>query len=113
MLYNCLLDPDASHNLIPKVVMEAIGLNITEPYHDLYSFNSKVSKCLGVINDLVASLTQLPMKRILMDIVVADIPPKFGLLLSRSWTKNLGGTLQMDLSYTTILIFGGEQRILH
>lgn len=43
-----------------------------------------------------------------MDIIVADIPPHFGMLLSRSWFKKLGGTLQMDLSYATIHVFGGE-----
>ena len=48
-----------------------------------------------------------------MDIVVADIPPKFGLLLSRSWSKRMGGTLQMDLTYTTIPIFGGETKRLY
>ena len=44
----------------------------------------------------------------MMDIVVADIPPKFGLLLSRSWSKRMGGTLQMDLIYATIPMFGGQ-----
>ena len=48
-----------------------------------------------------------------MDIVVADIPPNFCLLLSRSWIKRLGGTLQMDLTYATIQIFwGGDQEDL-
>ena len=47
-----------------------------------------------------------------MDVVVADIEPKFGMLLSRSWAKRAGGTFQMDLSYATIPIFGGEQRRL-
>ena len=48
-----------------------------------------------------------------MDIVVADIPPKFGLLLSCSWSKILGGTLQMDLTYATIPMFGGENKRLY
>jgi hypothetical protein len=48
-----------------------------------------------------------------MDIVVADVPPKFGMFLSRSWIKRLGGNLQMDLSYATILVFGGEHRRLY
>ena len=48
-----------------------------------------------------------------MDIVVAEVSPKFGMLLSRSWIKKLGGTLQMDLTYATILVFGGEQRRLY
>jgi hypothetical protein len=50
------------------------------------------------------------MKSVVMDIVVADVPPKFGMLLSRSWIKRLGGTLQMDLTYATIPVFGGEHR---
>ena len=49
----------------------------------------------------------------MMDIVVADIPPKFGLLLSQSWRKSLGGTLQMDLTYATIPMFGGETKRLY
>ena len=70
-------------------------------------------KCLGLIKDLVINLSQLPSKSIVMDIVVADIPPKFGLLLSRSWSKSLGGTLQMDLTYATIPMFGGETKRLY
>ena len=49
----------------------------------------------------------------MMDIVVTNIPPKFGLLLSQSWSKRLGGTLQMDLTYATIPMFGGETKRLY
>jgi hypothetical protein len=103
VLHNCLMDSGASHNLMPKIVMEELGLEVTKTYHDLYSFDSRKVKCLGVIKDLVVSLFQLPMKSVVMDIIVVDVPPKFGMLLSRSWIKRLGGTLQMDLSYATIL----------
>jgi ribonuclease HI len=61
----------------------------------------------------VVSLFQLPMKSVVMDIVVADVPPKFGMMLSSSWIKRLGGTLQMDLTYATIPVFGGEHRRLY
>jgi hypothetical protein len=47
------------------------------------------------------------MKSVVMDIVVADVPPKFGMLLSRSWIKRLGGTLHMDP------VFGVEHRRLY
>jgi hypothetical protein len=53
------------------------------------------------------------MKSVVMDIVVVDVPPKFGMLLSRSWIKILGGILQMDLTYDTILVFRGEHRRLY
>jgi ribonuclease HI len=113
VLHNCLLDSGASHNLMPKSVMDELGLEITKTYHDLYSFDSRKAKCLGVIKDIVVTLFQLPMKSILMDVVVVDVPPKFGMLLSRSCIKRRGGTLQMDLSYATISVFGGEHRRLY
>ena len=56
LLHNCLLDSGASHNLMPKVVMEALGLSVTRPYHDLFSFDSRAVQCLGV-KDLVVNLT--------------------------------------------------------
>jgi hypothetical protein len=113
VLHNFLMDSGASHNLMPKTVMEELGLEVTRAYHDLYSFDSRKVQCLGVIKDLVVTLFQLPMKSVVMDIVVADVPPKFGMLLSRSWIKILGGTLQMDLTYATIPVFGGEHRRLY
>ena len=112
ILENFFLDTGASQNLMPKVVMDDLGLNITKSYHDLFSFNSRKVKCLGVIKDLAITLSQLPMKSMMMDIAVAYVPPKFGMLLSRGWIKRLGGTLQNDLPYATVLVFGGECRIL-
>ena len=107
------MDFGASHNVMPKVVMEELGLDITRPYHDLYSFDSKKVKCLGVMKDVVVTLSQLPMKSVVLDVIMADIPPKFVILRSRYWAKKLDGTLQMDLSYATIPVFGGEQRRLY
>jgi hypothetical protein len=107
ILHNYLLESRALHNIIPKALMDELGLDITKPYHDLFSFDSRKVRCLGLIKDLVINLAQLPMRSMVMDVVVADIPPKFGLLLSCSWSKRLGGTLQMDLSYATVPVFGG------
>ena len=98
-----MLDSGASHNLMPKVVMESLGLEITKPYKDLYSFDSSRVKCLGLIKDLCVNLSQIPAKSLVMDIVVADIPPKYGMLLSRSWGAKLQGSLQMDMSYAPSL----------
>jgi hypothetical protein len=110
-LHNAMLDSGTSHNLMPKVVMDELGLDITRPYKDLFSFDSRKVKCLGLIKYLVVSLSQIPSKNLVMDVVVADIPPKFGMLLSRSWAAKLKGTLQMDMSYATIPVFGQERRL--
>ena len=45
-----------------------------------------------------------------MDIVVADVPPKYGMLLSRSWGAKLQGTMQMDMTYANILVFNQTRR---
>jgi hypothetical protein len=84
LLHNCMLDSRASHNVLPKDVMDRIGLEITRPYGDFYYFDSRKVKCVGMINDLVVNLAQIPAKNVLMDVVVADIPLKYGMLLSRS-----------------------------
>ena len=105
ILHNTMLESGASHNLMPKVVMERLGLEITKPYKDLYSFDSSRVKCLGLIKDLCVNLTQVPAKNLVMDIVVADIPPKYGMILSRSWGAKLQGNLQLDMYYATIPVF--------
>jgi hypothetical protein len=90
--------------------MDQLGMDITRPYKDLFSFNSRKVKFLCLIKDLVVSLAQITSKNMVMDVVVADIPPKFGMLLSRSWATKLKGTLQMDMSYATIPAFGQNRR---
>jgi hypothetical protein len=93
LLHNYMLDSGASHDVMPKSIMEKLGLKITRPYGDLYSFDLRKVKCICMIKDLVVNLAQIPTKIILMDVVVIDIPPKYGMLLSRSWGAKLGGSL--------------------
>ena len=93
LMHNCMLDSGASHNFMPLSVMEQLGLEITRPYKYLYSFDSKRVKCLGMIKDLVVNFAQISMKSVVKDIVVADIHPHFGILLSRSWGSKVGGPI--------------------
>ena len=43
-----------------------------------------------------------------MDVVVAEIPPKFGMLLSIYCAWKLKWTLKIDMTYATIPLFGGN-----
>jgi len=103
-----MLDSGASHNLMPKVIMDQLQLEVTRTYHDLYTFDCKKVPCLGIIKDLVVTLAQILVKRVVLEIVVTDMPPKFGMLLSSSCCAKLGGSLQMDMSYVTIPVYRGE-----
>jgi hypothetical protein len=43
-----------------------------------------------------------------MDVVVVDVLAKYGMLLSRYWGAKLGGSLQLNMTYAMIPIFGGH-----
>ena len=66
-----------------------------------------------MIKYLVVNLAQIPAKSVVMDIVVADIPARFGMLLSRSWGTKIGGSIKLDLTYATVPVFGGQERRLY
>jgi hypothetical protein len=113
VLHNCLMDLGASHNLMPKIVIEELRLKITKTYHALYSFDSRKVQCLGVIKYLVVTLSPLPMKSVVMDIVVANVPPKFGMLLSRSWIKITWRNLANGPHICHHFVFWGEHTRLY
>ena len=60
---------------------------------------------------MVFGLIQVSAKIVFMDIVVVDIPPKFGMLLSRSCAAKFKVTMQMDMTYATIHVFGEKRRL--
>lgn len=62
VLHDAMFDSGASHNLMPKAVMEKINLDVTRPYKDLFSLDSIQVKCLGLIKELCVSLVQYPNK---------------------------------------------------
>ena len=79
--------------MMPKRIMDQLGLDVTRPYKDIFSFDSNKVKFLVLIKDLVISLSQILAKTLVMDVVVADIPSNFGMLLSRIWVAKLKGAL--------------------
>ena len=99
-----MLDSGSSHNLIPGSIMDQLGLDVTRRCKDIFSFNSNKGKLLGLIKDLVISLSQIPAKTLVMDVVMADTPPNFGMLLSRYWAAKIKGALEM--SFSNIPVFG-------
>ena len=40
-LHNDMFDSSTSHNLMPKIIMDILGLDITRPYKYMYSFDSR------------------------------------------------------------------------
>jgi len=93
-----------------KVVMEKFGLDITMPYYNLYYFDARKVKCDGLIKDIVATLTQLDVNSIMMDVVLANVPANYGMILSRTWPCKFQVTMWMDMNSSTIPVSGGENQ---
>jgi hypothetical protein len=102
ILHNCMLDSGATSNVMTKKVMEQLNLRISRPYHNIFSMDSRTIEVHGLIKGLQVHLAAFPDIVIEMDIVVVDVLDTWGMLLRRKITIDLGGSLQMDLTYATI-----------
>jgi hypothetical protein len=102
ILHNCMLDSGATSNVMTKKVMEQLNLRISRPYHNICAMDSRTIEVHGLIKGLQVHLAAFPDIMIEMDIVVIDVPDTWGMLLNRKTAADLGGSLQMDLTYATI-----------
>ena len=74
-------------NVMPKSIMEAMGLQITRPYKHVCGMDSRHVHDFGLIKNLQADLLACLDISTLMDVVVVDFPPVYGMLLSRRWSR--------------------------
>ncbi|KAH9313222.1 hypothetical protein KI387_028257, partial [Taxus chinensis] len=76
-LNNCIIDFGASDNVIPGKVANALGLTLTPVNDTCYSMESKQVPLVGRIKDARVALADYPDKKILLTILVVDIPASF------------------------------------
>jgi hypothetical protein len=112
-MHNCMLETWASTNFMPLDVMEQLRLKTTRPYRNVCAMDAREVKVYGVIKNLPVYLVAKLNIRVLMDILVIDIPDSRGMLLLRKISHDLGGSLQMDLSYATLPSYEEKPMILH
>ena len=93
-----MLDSKAAMNVMPLSIMKEMGLEITRPYGNVCGIDSRSVQAYGLIKNLKAGLFAFPDLNTMMDVVVIDLPPVYGMLLSRKRAAGLGGYLMMDLS---------------
>ncbi len=83
---------------MPKVVAQALGLDCNPTLGSCYSMDGKQVPLIGQVKDAQAILYAFPEKRVKLTILVADILPSYGMLLSRTFCKDLGGEIKLDWS---------------
>jgi hypothetical protein len=101
-IHNCMFDFESYVNMMSLKVMNQLGMEVTGLYTGVHRFKSRGIKVYGLMEGIQVHLADYPNFPIIMDIVVVDIPNTWGMILSREWNTTLEGSLQMDLSYTTI-----------
>lgn len=82
-------------------VARAIGLTLTKTYGHCYSMDGKQVLLMGQVKHAQAILVAYPDKHLKLTILVADILASNGMLLSRTFYKDLGD-IKMDWSEAMI-----------
>jgi hypothetical protein len=113
ILHNAMLDFGASSNIMPFSVMKSLNLQIIRPYGNVCRLDSRRVQVTCLIKNLTTCLFSHPDITCLMDVVVIDFPPTYGMLLLRKWSTSLGGSIHMDLSYALIPNSKGQLVILN
>jgi hypothetical protein len=110
---NCMIDSGASTTVMPIGVFQQLGLGISRSYGNVCGMDSKAVKVFSVAKDVDTYLYHLPKIRFPTDIVVVDVPPAWGMLLSRDWANELGGYMNLDFSHAFIPMGDGTYEVLY
>jgi hypothetical protein len=89
VLHKCVADIVLRHNVMPLQVMRRLGLECTGPCKDLLAFDSRTVETIGYIKDLSVTYDQDPKVSMLINVIVADIPEAYGILLGRYWSTKV------------------------
>ncbi|KAH9310836.1 hypothetical protein KI387_025871 [Taxus chinensis] len=111
-LNNCVIDSGASDIVMPAKVAHALGLTLTQTYGSYYSMESREVPLVGRIKYAQVAFVAFPEKEVLAIVFVADIPPSYGMFLSRNFCKYVGGEIQMDWSHALIPVNGKMRKLL-
>lgn len=111
LLRNCMIDSGASNTIMPIEIMRSLGLKVDSPHGRCQAMYSREVPIIGTIKALPYRLTTFPDKLLTMSVLVVDIPPHYGMLFSRKWSAQIGGSIQCDLSFATFNIDGDNVKV--
>jgi hypothetical protein len=110
-LHNRLVDTGATNNIMPLVVMEALGINYTKYYEtgeSIYAIYLRKVPTYGEIKDLYAWITTTPHIITVFNIIVVYLPPSYGVVLGIDWSSMIGRYIMNDSSCMVLPGKGGE-----
>ena len=90
-LKNFMIDLGASNTIMPLKVMDALGLKVDTQQGRCQGIDAREVLVIWTINALPFRLATYPEVELTMSVLVVDIPPHYGMLLSRKWSVAMGG----------------------
>ena len=78
---------------MPFKVMEALGLEVDTKQGRCCAMDSREVSVMETINALPYKLAACLDVDFTMTVLVVDIPPRYGMLLSRKWSAAMGDSL--------------------
>ena len=107
-LHNCLVDSGASSNILPKSICAKLNVQPQKSIVRIVHMDRSKVEVIGELNQVTIMLSSNPKVCQIIDILVADIPKFYGLILSRDWSEKLHVYFATDWSHMW-LPYNGKQ----
>ena len=110
-VHNCLVDSGTSVNVMPISVCKKINGNPKPSTWRVVQLDRTDVKVIGELEDVLVRLASNDKVFQVINIVVADIPDAYGLVLSRYWLAKLNGYFASDWSHLWLPYKGSPNQI--
>ena len=110
-VHNCLVDSGASVNVMPLSVCKKINGQPKPSTWQVIQLDRTNVKLIGEMEDVLIRLYSNEKVCQFIDIVVADIPEAYGLVLSQDWSAKLNGYFALDWSHLWLPYKGSPNQI--
>ena len=98
-VHNCLVDSGSSMNVMPLAVFKKLNGQLKPTVWDVTQLDKTSVKVLGEMENVLIRLSASKRTCHYIDIIVADIPDGYGMILNRDWTARLKGYFASDWSH--------------
>lgn len=102
LVSNYMIDIRAAITIMPKAIIETMKLYITQCVDDVIQLDSSPMDIFWNVNTILIMINIFQDITLNQDIIIMDLPPLFGIYLSREFIAKLGGYLALD--YTHLLL---------
>jgi hypothetical protein len=111
-LHNCLVEIGATNNIMPLVVMEALGMSFTKYYETseiIDVIDSRKVPAYREIKEFYAWITESMHIIIVFNIIVVELHPTYGVVLGRDWKSMIGGYI---MNYESCMMIPGKEGVM-